>query len=146
MKVFKLTSTLIGLILAFGVYGQQDVSTKKLSVKISNIQNKGKTLYVGIYRAGDEFPEFNRFWKNTKVTTTSNEMTVEFEVPYGEYAVAVSHDLNGNEKLDKNFVGYPKEPFGFSNNFKPKFSSPKFSDCKFSFTQQSNSLTIKLID
>ncbi|MFN6090144.1 MAG: DUF2141 domain-containing protein [Cyclobacteriaceae bacterium] len=146
MKVFKLTSTLIGLILAFGVYGQPDVSTKKLSVKISNIQNKGKTLYVGIYRAGDEFPEFNRFWKNTKVTTTSNEMTVEFEVPYGEYAVAVSHDLNGNEKLDKNFVGYPKEPFGFSNNFKPKFSSPKFSDCKFSFTQQSNSLTIKLID
>jgi uncharacterized protein (DUF2141 family) len=146
MKAFKSTSTLIGLILAFGVYGQQDVNTKKLSVKISNIQNKGKTLYVGIYRAGDEFPEFNKFWKNIKVTTTSNEMAVEFEVPYGEYAVAVSHDLNGNEKLDKNFVGYPKEPFGFSNNFKPKLSSPEFFDCKFTFTQQSNSLSIKLID
>ena len=146
MQTMKLATIALGLILAFGVHGQQAVNTKKLSIKISNIQNQGKPLYVGIYRAGDEFPEFNKFWKNTKVTTTSNEMTVEFEVPYGEYAVAVSHDLNGNEKLDKNFVGYPKEPFGFSNNFKPKFSSPKFSDCKFSFTQQSNSLTIKLID
>jgi uncharacterized protein (DUF2141 family) len=146
MLSFKFTSTLIGLTLAFGVYGQQEVSSKKLSVKISNIQNKGKTLYVGIYRAGDKFPEFDKFWKNIKVTTTSNEMTVDFEVPYGEYAVAVSHDLNGNDKLDKNFVGYPKEPFGFSNNFKPRLSNPDFSDCKFSFTHQYNSLTIKLIN
>ncbi len=136
----------MGLILSFGVYGQQVVSTKKLSVKISNIQNKGKTLYVGIYRAGDKFPEFNKFWKNIKVTTTSNEMTVEFDVPYAEYAIAITHDLNENGKLDKNFVGIPKEPFGLSNNFKPKFSSPDFSDCKFSYTQQSNSIMIKLID
>jgi uncharacterized protein (DUF2141 family) len=80
------------------------------------------------------------------VTTKSNEVTIEFEVPYGDYAVAVSHDLNGNGKLDKNLFGYPKEPFGFSNNYKPKLSSPDFSDCKFSYTQQSNSIMIKLID
>jgi uncharacterized protein (DUF2141 family) len=146
MQTKKLTTIALGLILAFGVHGQQAVKAKKLSIKISNIQNKGKTLYVGIYRAGDEFPEFNNFWKNTKVTTTGNEMTVEFEVPYGDYAVAISHDLNGNGKLDKNFFGYPSEPFGFSNNFKPTLSSPDFSNCKFTFSQQSNSLTIKLID
>jgi uncharacterized protein (DUF2141 family) len=146
MQTTKLATIALGLILAFGVHGQQAVNTKKLSIKISNIQNKGKTLYVGIYRAEDEFPEFNKYWKNTKVTTTGNEMTVEFEVPYGDYAVAISHDLNGNGKLDKNFFGYPSEPFGFSNNFKPTLSSPDFSDCKFTFSQQSNSLTIKLID
>jgi uncharacterized protein (DUF2141 family) len=146
MQTTKLATIALGLLLAFGVHGQQPVNTKKLSIKISNIQNKGKTLYVGIYRAGDEFPEFNKYWKNTKVTTTGNEMTVEFEVPYGDYAVAISHDLNGNGKLDKNFFGYPSEPFGFSNNFKPTLSSPDFSDCKFTFSQQSNSLTIKLID
>jgi uncharacterized protein (DUF2141 family) len=146
MQTTKLATIVLGLLLTYGVHGQQAVNTKKLSIKISNIQNKGKTLYVGIYRAGDEFPEFNRYWKNTKVTTTSNEMTVEFEVPYGDYAVAISHDLNGNGKLDKNFFGYPSEPFGFSNNFKPTLSSPDFSDCKFTFSQLSNSLTIKLID
>ena len=146
MQTTKLATIALGLILAFDVHGQQAVNIKKLSIKISNIQNKGKTLYVGIYRAGDEFPEFNKYWKNTKVTTIGNEMTVVFEVPYGDYAVAISHDLNGNGKLDKNFFGYPSEPFGFSNNFKPTLSSPDFSDCKFTFNQQNSLLTIKLID
>jgi len=146
MQIMKLATLAFGLIIALGVHGQEAVNTKKLSIKISNIQSKGKILYVGIYREGDEFPEFNKYWKNSKATTTSNEMTIEFDVPYGDYAVAVSHDLNGNGKLDKNLFGYPKEPFGFSNNYKPKLSSPNFSDCKFSYTQQSNSIMIKLID
>lgn len=146
MQIMKLATLAFGLIIVLGVHGQQAANTKKLSIKISNIQSKGKILYVGIYRAGDEFPEFNKYWKNSKATTTSNEMTIEFDVPYGDYAVAVSHDLNGNGKLDKNLFGYPKEPFGFSNNYKPKLSSPNFSDCKFSYTQQSNSIMIKLID
>jgi uncharacterized protein (DUF2141 family) len=146
MQKMKLATIALGLVLAFGAHGQQAVNTKKLSVKITNIQNKGKTLYVGIYRAGDEFPEFSRYWKNSKVITTGSEMIVEFDVPYGDYAVAISHDLNGNGKLEKNFFGYPSEPFGFSNNFKPKLSSPDFSDCKFTFTQQNSLLTIKLID
>jgi uncharacterized protein (DUF2141 family) len=146
MQKFKILSIVLGLFIAFVVSGQQNVNSQKLKVKITNIQNKGKTLYIGIYRASDEFPEFSKFWKNLKINTTTNETTVEFDVPFGDYAIAVSHDLNGNGKLDKNLFGYPNEPFGFSNNYKPKLSSPDFSDCKFSFTQQNNSLTIKLID
>jgi len=146
MQKLKILSIVLGLFIAFGFRGQQDVNTPKLKVKITNIKNKDKTLYLGIYRAGDAFPEFSKFWRNLKINTTTNETTVEFDVPYGDYAIAVSHDLNGNGKLDKNLFGYPNEPFGFSNNYKPKLSSPDFSDCKFSFTQQNNSLSIKLID
>lgn len=146
MQKYKISSIILGLFLAIGVHGQQHANTQKLKVKITNIQTKGKTLYVGIYRANDKFPEFSTFWKNLKINTTANEMTFEFEVPYGEYAVAVSHDLNGNGNLDKNMLGYPSEPFGFSNNYSPTFSSPDFSDCKFSFSQQNQSITIKLID
>jgi uncharacterized protein (DUF2141 family) len=142
-KVFAFT---VGIFLAMSLYSQENNQVKKLSITITNIQKNGKTLYVGIYRKSDEFSAFNKYWKNVKVNTTNNSMKVEFDIPYGEYAVAVSHDLNGNGKLDKNLFGYPSEPFGFSNNFKPKLSSPDFSDCKFSFTQQTNSLTIKLID
>ena len=146
MQKLKILSIVLGLFIAFGFRGQQDVNTQKLKVKITNIKNKDKTLYLWIYRAGDAFPEFSKFWRNLKINTTTNETTVEFDVPYGDYAIAVSHDLNGNGKLDKNLFGYPNEPFGFSNNYKPKLSSPDFSDCKFSFTQQNNSLSIKLID
>ena len=44
---------------------------------------------------------------------------VEFtlrNVKPGTYAVAVFHDLNGNGRLDRNFIGLPSEPYGFSND------------------------------
>jgi uncharacterized protein (DUF2141 family) len=44
---------------------------------------------------------------------------VEFRVRNvqpGRYAIAVFHDLNGNGKLDRNFIGLPQEPYGFSND------------------------------
>lgn len=37
-------------------------------------------------------------------------------LPPGKYAVALIHDLNKNHKLDKNFIGVPKEQWGMSNN------------------------------
>lgn len=146
MQKIKILSVVLGLFSAFVVQGQKNESSQKLKVNITNIQGKGKTLYVGIYRNSDEFPDFGKSWKNLKLSTTTNETTVEFDVPYGDYAVAVTHDLNDNGKLDTNLFGYPKEPFGFSTNYKPKLSSPNFSNCKISFTQQNNFITIKLID
>ena len=34
----------------------------------------------------------------------------------GAYAVLVTHDENGNGKLDSNMIGMPVEAYGFSNN------------------------------
>jgi len=34
----------------------------------------------------------------------------------GSYAIAVFHDVNGNGKLDRSFIGLPNEPYGFSND------------------------------
>lgn len=34
----------------------------------------------------------------------------------GTYAVMISHDENGNGKLDSNIMGIPTEGYGFSNN------------------------------
>ena len=34
----------------------------------------------------------------------------------GTYAVMITHDENGNDMMDTNFVGMPIEGYGFSNN------------------------------
>ena len=49
----------------------------------------------------------------------------------GTYALAVYHDVNGNRKFDKNWLGFPKEPFGLSNNPRLRLRAPKFSDVSF---------------
>jgi uncharacterized protein (DUF2141 family) len=44
----------------------------------------------------------------------------------GTYALALIHDENANHKLDTNFLGIPKEGFGFSNNPRILFGPPSF--------------------
>jgi uncharacterized protein (DUF2141 family) len=36
--------------------------------------------------------------------------------------------VNDNGKLDKNFIGIPKEPYGFSNDKAGSFGPPDFED------------------
>ena len=56
-------------------------------------------------------------------------MTCRFEgLAPGVYAVAVSHDLNGNRKTDRNFVGVPREAWGVSNNVRPSMRAPRFEE------------------
>lgn len=49
----------------------------------------------------------------------------------GRYALAVSHDLNGNRKTDTNFLGMPTEDWGVSGGARPSLRAPRFSEAAF---------------
>jgi uncharacterized protein (DUF2141 family) len=51
----------------------------------------------------------------------------------GDYAVSVFHDQNSNGKLDRNFMGMPKEGVGASNDAAGHFGPPKSDDARFSY-------------
>lgn len=48
-------------------------------------------------------------------------------------AVSAHHDKNTNDKLDKNPLGIPTEPYGFSQNPKRGFGPPSFEEVLFDF-------------
>ncbi|WP_198148187.1 DUF2141 domain-containing protein [Elstera litoralis] len=50
----------------------------------------------------------------------------------GRYALAVSHDRNGNRRLDENFFGIPTEAWGVSGNIRPSLRAPRFDEAAFS--------------
>lgn len=62
----------------------------------------------------------------------------------GRYAVAVWHDVDGDAKLDANFLGIPSEPVGSSNNAKGRFGPPKFKDAAFDYRPPSLRQNIRL--
>jgi len=63
---------------------------------------------------------------------TENKCTVVFnDVKHDQYAVRFFHDENQNEELDTNFLGIPKEGFGFSNDAMGKFGPRDFSEWLF---------------
>jgi uncharacterized protein (DUF2141 family) len=118
---------------------------QKLTIEVTNIKQVKGTMNVAIYDAKSNFPDEKSptFFRIIPVQNTDN-LKFTIEVPKGLYAVAVFQDLNNNKKLDKNIVGFPKEPYGFSNDFRPKFSAPKFNDCYFDVGASPQTVHIKI--
>jgi len=53
--------------------------------------------------------------------------------PAGTYAVAVFHAENNETQLQTNFLGIPKEGYGFSRNPSSAFGPPGFGDAAYSY-------------
>lgn len=66
------------------------------------------------------------------------------DVPFGEYAIKLFHDENGNGRMDKNFVGMPKEDRAVSNNARGKTGPPKYEDAKFEFNKEEMTIEITI--
>lgn len=46
-------------------------------------------------------------------------MTITVDgLPTGDFAISLFQDLNQNTELDTGFFGIPKEPYGFSGDWK----------------------------
>ncbi|HRW62121.1 MAG TPA: DUF2141 domain-containing protein [Bacteroidales bacterium] len=62
----------------------------------------------------------------------NNKCTIIFEnLNKGNYAFRYFHDENNNDKLDSNWMGIPKEGYGFSNNARVTFGPPSFNEWLF---------------
>ena len=81
----------------------------------------------------------------SKVVTNDTIVFVLKDLTQDDYAISLYQDINSDKKCNLNFIGIPVEPYGFSNNFKPKFSKPSFNDCKIEMNNN-KSIMIKLLD
>jgi uncharacterized protein (DUF2141 family) len=131
----------IGLLMGPVLARSQD---NKLTIEIDGNLQEGKTVHVALYRKEDHFPSEKTAFRTASVVVKGKSMKVQFDLPYGDYAAAIYLDENGNNALDKNGIGFPKEPFGFSNNFRPKLGKPKFKNCEFTFNADAIQTAINL--
>lgn len=117
------------------------------TLNLSNVKSDKAKIHIGFYTKSDNFPVEGK-GSIIKVISPekSGSISVSFsDIPPGRYALALYQDLNGDKKLNKNFIGYPKEPFGFSRNFIPKLSAPKFVDCEIVFDELHTSFSVALL-
>jgi len=104
----------------------------KFTLEISFVgfkSDKGN-VYVGLHNTEESFLK-DRF-KETVGKIVDNKAKIVFkDLPKGDYTVSAFHDENNNHKLDTNFIGIPKEPYGISNNAKGFMGPPKYKDARF---------------
>lgn len=65
-------------------------------------------------------------------------------VPAGTWAVLVYQDENDNGKLDRNFIGIPSEPYGFSRDARSHFGPPSFEDAAIEVKAEPTVANVKL--
>ena len=56
-------------------------------------------------------------------------------LPAGEYALSIAHDVNKNHKLDRNWIGEPKEQWGISNDPHAIIKTPSYKSATFTLKQ-----------
>jgi len=64
-------------------------------------------------------------------------------VPSGDVLVLLFHDVNGNDKLDTNFLGVPREPYASSTGKRGRFGPPSWLKGKVAI-QENTTLEISL--
>lgn len=125
----KRTLTLVAWIASFLLAQAADAGT--LNLKISGFESDQGRALVVIFDKAEGFPlDHSKAWKRLKTKIVDRKGTLQVDgVPAGGYAAVVIHDVNGNNKLDRSFAGFPKEDLGLSNY--AKFGRPKFEKARF---------------
>jgi uncharacterized protein (DUF2141 family) len=144
-KIVILLAVSINLSFSFKPSTKVDQIKTPLKIVVNGAE-KGKTINLGVFRKTDNFPEQGKYFKNYKQITESKGSIVFVidNLPYSTYSLAVFQDNNLDGILNTNFFGIPKEPYGFSQNFKPKLSAPDFEDCSITYNNEQNTYVINL--
>ena len=127
-------STIISLL--FGLLALASSTEKAaITVSITNLRTNTGVMEISLYNVPETFPVAGKHFKMVRVPVTNPKVTYTFnDLAPGEYAIGLYHDEDSDGKFKTNFIGYPKEPYGFSNNVKPVIAAPDFEDAKFTAT------------
>lgn len=122
-----------------------DAQTGKVILNVQGIQvPKGGEISAGIFKQ-ENFPKVGKEFIGKEIAISTEQMQIVFEnVPVGIYAIVAFHDIDKDKKLKSNFVGFPKEPIGFSRDARIKLGPPDFNDAKIEI-QQGKVLTLSII-
>ena len=124
----------------------ENPKTADLEVRVTSIEqpNNG-VLYVSLYNSEQTFLDENAIYKSQILKKYDVAATVIFsDLPEGKYAVAIFQDKNENGRIDKNFLGIPTEPFGFSNM--KRFGIPKWEKVHFAHNAQSQKREVVMVN
>jgi uncharacterized protein (DUF2141 family) len=108
--------------------------TYTLTVVVDGVSQADGNVGMLVFNSDKGWPDDRKAaLRDIAVESHPGTNTIEVpNLPAGDYAVAVIHDVNKNHKLDKNFLGVPTEQWGMSTNPSHGLKAPSFDSVKFS--------------
>jgi uncharacterized protein (DUF2141 family) len=115
----------------------------RVTIDITHVTVNDGKVFLAIFSNADEFrreePPFV-----FELESTSTVLSQEVQLPPGEYVISAFQDRNGNNDLDFNFLGVPREPVGISNYYGSGFPSRNFDRQKIPINSTTERVSIRL--
>jgi uncharacterized protein (DUF2141 family) len=114
-------------------------------VKVEGFRSDDGMCRLLLFESKKGFPD-SRSNAAIMLSGTIHGQRADFRVRVkpGRYAIAILHDENANETMDKTWYGKPKEGFGASGNPKAGFRPPGFEESAVNLDEKNDHLTIML--
>ncbi len=114
----------------------------EIRVIVKGLKSDLGTVRYGLYDSKEIFAKRGLATRKDALPIINGECEFIIKnLPFGEYALVVGHDKNGNERIDSFF---PMEPVGISNYKKRIKWFPNFDKAKFTLDSESKTIEIKL--
>ncbi|MBI2840622.1 MAG: DUF2141 domain-containing protein [Acidobacteria bacterium] len=121
----------------------RDTPTGKLTVTIINVRSDSGYVRIALFNSPET--HLKSSFRSERIPATGQHCVVVLDqLPYGEFTFIVHHDENGNGKMDKNFLGMPKEGYAFSRGARVSFGAPSYRDCTLKLEASELSVVVKL--
>lgn len=106
--------------------------TNNIEVIVSDIRNNKGDIIISVFKNQETFekekPMLSK--KFDKKEMRNGFLITKFNLEPGVYGFALLDDENSDTKMEYNFMGIPREGFGFSNYYHSGFTRPKFESFK----------------
>lgn len=138
------------IVATFSLFGLKELSAQKVgsvTVTVSDIEDAGNgEIVFMLFSTSEGFPADREKSAFDGVVKEFNSSAVySFEnVPYGEYALSVFQDKNKDGVVERNFIGFPKEPVGALNM--SGMGKPSFKKSTFQLQSSEEELSIKFMN
>ena len=110
----------------------------ELSIYVEGVKTNSGYINVAVYNQADGFLQHDKVYKSGHTRAVKGVTHIFIDnLPEGEYALAVFHDENGNNELDTNWLGIPREAYGFSKGKVKLLGPPSFFECAMQISADS---------
>lgn len=120
------------------------LGTATLTIHLDGFRNDQGEAIVSLFRGERGFPDDVAASAVTvHVVIRERRATAVFTgVPFGDYAVSVLHDEDGDGQMATGLLGTPREGFGFSGYPDYRFGHPVYAQVHFLLVEPQREMTI----
>jgi len=116
-----------------------------ISAPMQGLRNNKGEVRCGLFNSAATFRQPGQQMMGVAVPIANQQATCVFNnVPPGTYAIAAFHAENNETQLQTNFLGIPKEGYGFSRNPASSMGPPSFNEAAYAYQGGAVSFPITL--